>query len=60
LRRRIDAVFLPRPLLMLERLPRNSTGKLPHQALQALADQHSHPRAGVAQSPSKRSPRQTS
>ncbi len=36
LRRRIDPVFLPRPLIMLERLPRNSTGKLPRQALQAL------------------------
>lgn len=36
LRRRIDPVFLPRPLLKLERLPRNSTGKLPRQALQAL------------------------
>jgi acyl-coenzyme A synthetase/AMP-(fatty) acid ligase len=38
LRRRIDPVFLPRPLLMVERLPRNATGKLPQQALQELAD----------------------
>ncbi len=37
LRQRIDAVFLPRPLLIVERLPRNATGKLPQQALQALA-----------------------
>ena len=36
LRQRIDPVFLPRPLLMVERLPRNATGKLPQQALQAL------------------------
>ncbi len=36
LRLRIDPVFLPRPLLKLERLPRNSTGKLPREALQAL------------------------
>ena len=36
LRQRIDPVFLPRPLLLLERLPRNSTGKLPQQALCAL------------------------
>lgn len=36
LRRRIDPVFLPRPLLLVERLPRNSTGKLPREALQAL------------------------
>ena len=37
LRKRIDPVFLPRPLLLLERLPRNSTGKLPRESLQALA-----------------------
>lgn len=36
LRERIDPVFLPRPLLMLEKLPRNSTGKLPRAALKAL------------------------
>jgi acyl-coenzyme A synthetase/AMP-(fatty) acid ligase len=41
LRRRIDPVFLPRPLLMVERLPRNATGKLPLQALQALCDRDS-------------------
>ncbi|HWJ33781.1 MAG TPA: AMP-binding protein [Steroidobacteraceae bacterium] len=38
LRQRIDPVFLPRPLLLVERLPRNATGKLPHQALQSLAE----------------------
>jgi acyl-coenzyme A synthetase/AMP-(fatty) acid ligase len=38
LRQRIDAVFLPRPLLIVERLPRNATGKLPQQALQSLAE----------------------
>jgi acyl-coenzyme A synthetase/AMP-(fatty) acid ligase len=37
LRQRIDAVFLPRPLLFVARLPRNSTGKLPLEALRALA-----------------------
>lgn len=37
LRERIDPVFLPRPLLFLERLPRNSTGKLPREALRSLA-----------------------
>ncbi len=36
LRRRIDTVFLPRPLLFVARLPRNATGKLPREALQAL------------------------
>jgi acyl-CoA synthetase (AMP-forming)/AMP-acid ligase II len=38
LRQRIDPVFLPRPLLLVDRLPRNATGKLPHHALQALAE----------------------
>ena len=37
LRQRIDPVFLPRPLLLVVRLPRNSTGKLPREALQSLA-----------------------
>ena len=40
LRERIDAVFLPRPLLFVARLPRNSTGKLPQEALLALAAAH--------------------
>jgi acyl-CoA synthetase (AMP-forming)/AMP-acid ligase II/3-hydroxymyristoyl/3-hydroxydecanoyl-(acyl carrier protein) dehydratase len=40
LRQRIDPVFLPRPLLLVARLPRNATGKLPQHALQALAVQH--------------------
>jgi acyl-coenzyme A synthetase/AMP-(fatty) acid ligase len=37
LRRRIDAVFMPRPLLIVESLPRNDTGKLPHDSLRTLA-----------------------
>ena len=36
LRARIDPVFLPRPLLFLDKLPRNSTGKLTRAALKAL------------------------
>ena len=36
LRQHIDPVFLPRPLLFVETLPRNITGKLPRAALQAL------------------------
>lgn len=40
LRSRIDAAFLPRPLVFLDRLPRNATGKLPQEALQALIDEH--------------------
>jgi acyl-coenzyme A synthetase/AMP-(fatty) acid ligase len=39
LRQRIDSVFLPRPLLMVEQLPRNATGKLPQQTLQSFAEQ---------------------
>jgi len=40
LRTRIDAVFLPRPLLFVDSLPRNSTGKLPRNALQKLICEH--------------------
>ncbi|TWH99944.1 acyl-coenzyme A synthetase/AMP-(fatty) acid ligase [Luteimonas cucumeris] len=36
LQRGLDAVFLPRPLLRVAALPRNETGKLPRDALQAL------------------------
>lgn len=32
----IDPVFLPRPLRRVEDLPRNATGKLPHDALKEL------------------------
>ena len=37
LRKRIDAVFMPRPLLFTDSLPRNDTGKLPHESLRSLA-----------------------
>ena len=36
LRRDIDPVFLPRPLKLVDALPRNETGKLPRVALLAL------------------------
>jgi acyl-coenzyme A synthetase/AMP-(fatty) acid ligase len=36
LRERLDAVFLPRPLLFVPEIRRNATGKLPHHELQAL------------------------
>lgn len=43
LRQRLDPVFLPRPLVFLDQLPRNSTGKLPISSLQALyAEQVEH------------------
>jgi acyl-coenzyme A synthetase/AMP-(fatty) acid ligase len=37
LRGRIDAAFLPRPLLFVDALPRNPTGKLERDALLAFA-----------------------
>ncbi len=37
LRERIDPVFLPRPLVFVDALPRNATGKLPREALAMLA-----------------------
>ncbi len=47
LRSRIDAVFLPRPVVLVERLPRGLTGKLPRAALAALAAEGRHrPRGG--------------
>jgi acyl-coenzyme A synthetase/AMP-(fatty) acid ligase len=36
LRERIDPVFLPRPLLFVDALPRNATGKLPGQITEDL------------------------
>ncbi|MBL8446839.1 MAG: acyl-CoA synthetase [Zoogloeaceae bacterium] len=43
LRRRLDPIFLPRPLVLVESLPRNTTGKLPRQALETLyADKVTH------------------
>ncbi|HAL39280.1 MAG TPA: beta-hydroxyacyl-ACP dehydratase [Polaromonas sp.] len=45
LRERIDAIFIPRPLVLLDVLPRNSTGKLPRGTLLALA--HEHQRKGA-------------
>ncbi len=37
LRTRVDPVFLPRPLCMVDCLPRNETGKLPRESLLKLA-----------------------
>ena len=37
LRERIDAAFLPRPLVFVDELPRNALGKLPREALLRLA-----------------------
>jgi len=40
LRTRIDTVFLPRPLLLVASLPRNSTGKLPRDILRQFIAMH--------------------
>jgi acyl-coenzyme A synthetase/AMP-(fatty) acid ligase len=45
LKERIDTIFLPRPLVLLEALPRNATGKLPRDVLEALARPHQSPAA---------------
>jgi acyl-coenzyme A synthetase/AMP-(fatty) acid ligase len=37
LRQRIDPAFLPRPLCLVDVLPRNATGKLPRQSLNRIA-----------------------
>ena len=36
LRQKIAPAFLPRPLKLVSEMPRNSTGKLPHEALLRL------------------------
>lgn len=43
LRQRIDRVFLPRPLVFVDALPRNSTGKLMRSTLQELYRRHVGP-----------------
>lgn len=40
LRSRIDAAFLPRPLVIVDKLPRNETGKLPLNQLMTLIASH--------------------
>lgn len=40
LRPMIDAAFLPRPIVCLEHLPRNATGKVPAETLQQLIALH--------------------
>lgn len=53
LRQRLDPVFLPRPLILVDALPRNRAGKLSQESLRRLAAAHGHggPRqdAGKAQ-----------
>jgi len=42
LRAQVDAAFLPRPLLRVDALPRNTQGKLPRAELLALAEKSLH------------------
>jgi len=42
LARTVDAAFLPRPLLIVDRLPRNELGKLPRERILAVLDRHRH------------------
>jgi acyl-coenzyme A synthetase/AMP-(fatty) acid ligase len=49
LKQRIDSVFLPRPLILVERLPRNATGKLPQHALERVVDDQLRPEPRPAQ-----------
>lgn len=43
LRKRIDPVFLPRPLYFVDTLPRNATGKLPCERLEAFIEHFRRP-----------------
>lgn len=45
LRAWVDAVFLPRPIIFLDTLPRNATGKIPASAMAALIAEHLEPDA---------------
>lgn len=45
LRAWVDAVFLPRPIIFLDTLPRNATGKIPASAMAALIAEHLEPGA---------------
>jgi acyl-coenzyme A synthetase/AMP-(fatty) acid ligase len=38
LRSRVDPAFLPRPLVFVDALPRNDTGKMPREALRHLIE----------------------
>jgi acyl-coenzyme A synthetase/AMP-(fatty) acid ligase len=40
LRKRVDPVFLPRPLLLVDVLPRNRAGKLSQESVRELAASH--------------------
>ena len=43
LRSRVDPAFLPRPLVFVDALPRNDTGKMPREALRHLIETRGRP-----------------
>ncbi|RQV72304.1 acyl-CoA synthetase family protein [Burkholderia anthina] len=48
LRERIDPAFMPRPLVFVDALPRNETGKLPRDVLAALVARHARAATAAA------------
>ncbi|WP_175885621.1 acyl-CoA synthetase family protein [Burkholderia sp. BCC0044] len=48
LRERIDPAFMPRPLVFVDALPRNETGKLPRDVLAALVAHHARAATATA------------
>lgn len=59
LRERIDPAFMPRPLVFVDALPRNETGKLPRDVLAALVAQHAHATGATPTPPAGRDPART-
>ncbi|KWA02278.1 AMP-binding protein [Burkholderia territorii] len=51
LRERIDPAFMPRPLVFVDALPRNETGKLPRDVLAALVARHARTATANASEP---------
>jgi len=47
LRKRVDSVFLPRPLVLVAALPRDRTGKLSQESVRELAARHGLAAAGA-------------
>jgi len=47
LRQRLDSVFLPRPLVLVDALPRDRTGKLSQESVRELAARHGLAAAGA-------------
>ncbi|MDG0063661.1 acyl-CoA synthetase family protein [Burkholderia sp. IO2] len=59
LRERIDPAFMPRPLVFVDALPRNETGKLPRDVLAALVAQHARAAGATPTPPAGRGPART-